>query len=78
MALLKQVAEDYTRSFSALQENVKAQRERIKGFDKRQEDKKTQKFEVSFMAAFRQVTSSKSLSLTMMCNWKFSNLMLLI
>ena len=51
MALLKQVAEDYTRSFSALQENVKAQRERIKDFDKRQEDKKTQKFEVSFMAS---------------------------
>ena len=52
MALLKQVAEDYNRSFSALQENVKAQRDRIKDFDKRQEDKKTQKFEVSFMAVF--------------------------
>ena len=52
MALLKQVAEDYTRSFSALQENVKAQRERIKDFDKRQDDKKTAKFEVSFMAVF--------------------------
>ena len=44
------MAEDYDRSFSALQENVKAQREAIKNFDKRQEDKKTQKFEVSFMS----------------------------
>jgi flagellar biosynthesis chaperone FliJ len=46
-ATLRQITEEYNRNFTVLQKTVKDQRQAIKDFDKKQDDKKNRVFDVS-------------------------------
>mmetsp|Transcript_12005 Transcript_12005/g.15353 ORF Transcript_12005/g.15353 Transcript_12005/m.15353 type:complete len:155 (+) Transcript_12005:17-481(+) len=57
--LLKQMTEEYNRNYVAMQDAVKEKRQRIKDFDRKQEEKKIKSFDVEVVKKIETVLANK-------------------